>query len=87
MEPPQYITKQQALEIAVQLCKGDSTVFKCFSVKPDYCQFYVTYPDQPCWYVFVPWDDNQVALQSSRVIVISRLTGKILYDGEAGDEG
>jgi D-alanyl-D-alanine carboxypeptidase len=37
----------------------------------------------------VPWNDekDENVIRSSRVIVIDRQTGKILYDGPAGDEG
>lgn len=83
--PP--VTKPQALEIAARVCMGDREEFKCFSKKPESFIPYVAYPDDPCWYVYAPWDDNAVALRSSRIIVISRLTGTIFYDGSAGDEG
>lgn len=83
--PP--ITKQMALEIAKQACKANTEEFSCHTKKPESCCNYVTYPDQPCWYVYVPWGDGLLALRSSRVMVISRLTGKVLYDGSAEDEG
>ena len=83
--PP--ITKQKALEIATQVCKGDRKEFHCYSKKPERCALYATIPDEPCWYVYASWDDNLLALRSSRVIVISRLTGQVFYDGSAGDEG
>jgi hypothetical protein len=37
---------------------------------------YHTFPDEPCWYVYASWDDNLIILRSSRVIVISRMTGQ-----------
>lgn len=83
--PP--ITKQRALEIAARVAMTHGGQFKCYSQKPDNCRFYRIYTDQPCWYVYPPNADNQIMLRSSRVIIISRLTGKILYDGSAGDEG
>jgi hypothetical protein len=83
--PP--ITKPRALEIAAQVCNDQSGEFVCHSQKPESYHFYITYPNQPCWYVSAPWADGRLALRSSRVMVISRLTGKILYDGSAGDEG
>ena len=83
--PP--ITKQKALEIAAQVCKGDRKEFHCYSKKPENCTIYATIPDEPCWYVSTAWDDNQHTLRSSRLIVISRVTGKVFYDGSAGDEG
>jgi hypothetical protein len=82
--PP--ITKQRALEIAARaLNRGGQ--FECYSQKPDSCRLYSINTDQPCWYIYPQHNDLQPALRSSRVIVISRLTGEILYDGSAGDEG
>jgi hypothetical protein len=44
---------------------------------------------EPCWYVFAPWGDSLdgTILRSSRVIVVSKVTGAVLYDGPANDEG
>ncbi len=85
--PP--ITKQKALEIAAQICKADCREFHCYSKKPERYWIYsaIPIPDEPCWYVCASWDDNLLVLRSSRVIVISRLTGQVFYDGSAGDEG
>lgn len=83
--PP--ITKQRALAIAARALTPHGGQFKCYSQKPDSCRIYGINTDQPCWYVYVPWEDRVLALRSSRVMVVSRLTGKILYDGSAGDEG
>ncbi|MDO9446785.1 MAG: hypothetical protein Q7J20_02570 [Candidatus Nitrotoga sp.] len=83
--PP--ITKQRALAIAARALTPHSGQFKCYSQKPDSFRIYGINTDQPCWYVYVPWEDGMLALRSSRVMVISRLTGQILYDGSAGDEG
>lgn len=86
--PP--ITKQKALEIAAQVCGGDHEVFHCYNKKPKGCAIYMVTPipeNEPCWYVYTSWDKNPGVLRSSRVIVISRLTGKVYYDVSAGDEG
>lgn len=39
--------------------------------------------------LYVPWNDGTDGkmLQSSRIIVVSRVSGRILYDGSASDEG
>ena len=81
--PP--ITKQLALAIAARALPTHGGQFKCYSQKPDNCLIYVTWTDQPCWYVYVPCEDGILSLRSSRVMVISRLTGDILYNGSAGD--
>lgn len=87
VSPFPAITKQKALEIATQVCKTDRREFHCYSKKPKNFVIYATFPDEPCWYVSATWDDALHMLRSSRVIVISRMTGKVFYDGSAGDEG
>ncbi|MCR4299591.1 MAG: hypothetical protein NUV75_12745 [Gallionella sp.] len=81
------ITEQRALAIAARAFVPHDGQFKCYSQKPDSCRLYDINTDQHCWYVYAPWPDGMLALRSSRVMVISRSTGKILYDGSAGDEG
>lgn len=81
------ITNQKAMEIAAQKCMSNPAEFKCYGKKPERCRIYGLNPADPCWYVYAPWSDEQTVLRSSRVIVISRMTGEILYDGSAGDEG
>lgn len=46
-------------------------------------------PRERCWCVYVSWDGDKdvIGLRSSRVILVSRQNGSILYDGTAGDEG
>ena len=46
-------------------------------------------PTEPCWFVFVPWGDGKdgTMLRSSHVILVSKISGKVLYDGSANDEG
>lgn len=83
--PP--ITKQKALEIAAQVCKSDGGEFHCYGEKPERCALYHTFSDEPCWWVFAPWGDDLIMLRSSRLIVISRLTGQVFYDGPAHNEG
>jgi len=83
--PP--ITKQRALAIATRAVMPHGGRFECYSQKPDNCRIYDINTGLPCWYVYPPSADNQLMLRSSRVIIISRLNGEILYDGSAGDEG
>jgi hypothetical protein len=83
--PP--ITKQRALAIAARALTPHGREFKCYSQRPDSSRIYGINTDQPCWYVYLPWEDGMLALRSSRVMVISRLTGQTLYDGSSGDEG
>lgn len=84
--PP--ITKSMALGIAQHACNVQDLKFDCYSNKPERCCIlYGINPDEPCWYVMGAWNDNPNVLRSSRLVVISRVTGAILYDGSAGDEG
>jgi hypothetical protein len=57
---------------------------ECYGEKPEQFCVYMT-ADEPCWYIVVPWDDGLVAFRSSRVIVVGKRTGKIHFDGAAGD--
>ena len=85
--PP--ITQRVALDIARQALAQPraSEPLVCHGRKPTQFTIYATW-SEPCWWVEVPWNDKQVnALRCARVIVVGRQTGKVLYDGPAGDEG
>jgi hypothetical protein len=41
---------------------------------------------ESCWYILSSFSDSPM-LASSRLIAISKETGKILFDGSANDEG
>ncbi|MGB4227588.1 MAG: hypothetical protein WBJ68_13240 [Candidatus Dechloromonas phosphoritropha] len=86
--PP--ITQGMALDIARQALAQPvvSAPLICHGRKPVQFNIYASFPE-PCWWVQVPWNDEngQPVIRSSRVIVIGWQSGKILYDGPAGDEG
>lgn len=86
--PP--VTQRMALDIARQALAQSvaSEPLVCHGRKPARFTIYGDLPE-PCWWVQVPWNDEKtvVAIRSSRVIVVGRQTGKVLYDGPAGDEG
>ncbi|MBN8476052.1 hypothetical protein [Sulfuritalea sp.] len=86
--PP--VTRRMALDIARQALAQSvaSEPLICHPRKPADFNIYAGFRE-PCWWVQVPWNDDsgQPVLRSSRVIVIGRQSGKILYDGSAGDEG
>ncbi len=86
--PP--VTREKALGI-VSKALGQSDASEpliCHGRKPKRFSIYADLPE-PCWWVLVPWDDENdvIAIRSSRVIVVGRQTGRIHYDGPAGDEG
>ncbi len=86
--PP--VTRQMALDIASRALAQPvaSEPLVCHGRKPANFNIYGDLLE-PCWWVQVPWNDEKtiVAIRSSRVIVVGRQTGKIYYDGSAGDEG
>jgi hypothetical protein len=86
--PP--VTQRMALAIAQQVLAQPvvSTPLICHIRKPVRFNIYASFPE-PCWWVQVPWNDEKDGnvIRSSRVIVIGRQTGTVLYDGAAGDEG
>ena len=85
--PP--ITRRMALDIARQALAQSvaSEPLICHGRKPARFSIYANLPE-PCWWVQAPSNDREAsALRSSRVIVIGRQTGKVHYDGPAGDEG
>ena len=85
--PP--VTQRMALAIAQQALAQPvtSAPLICHARKPAHFSIYVGFPE-PCWWVQVPWNDKEVnAIRSSRVIVVGRQTGKVHFDGPAGDEG
>jgi len=60
----------------------------CRGRKPASFNIYGSFPE-PCWWIVVPWDDGKdgFMIRSSRVIAVGKQTGKVHYDGSAGDEG
>lgn len=86
--PP--VTRRMALDIATRALAQSvvSEPLICHGRKPPQFRIYATLPE-PCWWVQAPWGDGKdgFMLRSSRVIVIGRKSGRIFYDGPAGDEG
>jgi hypothetical protein len=85
------IDEQAALQIAVKQASKppdvDVSQFKIFPSNPG-IHIYAM-PTEPCWFVYAPWGDkfDGIMLRSSRVIIISKQSGKVLYDGSTNDEG
>lgn len=80
------VKEWQAQFIVARNCGVPLGDYPCFSKKPSNFNLYLNTKD-PCWYVVVPWPEQNSIIRSSRVVVISRLTAEVLYDGAAGDEG
>lgn len=84
------ISLNDALQIASQSLENDvqGVRLRCHGRKLDNCRIY-NVPSEPCWYIYPSWSDNKevIAIRSSRVILVGKLTGIIHFDGSAGDEG
>ena len=80
------ISPDKALDIA-RLCNSDRKL-KIYSITgflPDNCLVY-NCPEN-CWFVLCDSDPKILGLKSSRLICVSKETGKIMYDGSANNEG
>ncbi len=88
MFPP--IHRSEALHIASRALAMDArnAALTCYGTMPLNCRIYKA-TSESCWYIYVRWNEGKdgLAIRSSRVILVGKLTGTIHYDGSAGDEG
>ncbi len=84
--PP--VGKRQAALIASRAVAPNLRQFRVYGKRPPNVNLY-NLPTEPCWYVFAPWHDGKddLMLRSSRLLLVSKISGKVLYDGSANDEG
>ena len=83
------VSRRKARAIAVGCFRPPpASAFQIRSGLPSNAHFYNA-PDEPFWCVHAPWGDglDSLCLRNSRIILISKRSGKILYDGSAHDEG
>ena len=83
------ISRKRALQIAREQCQiGDLDVKIRGDVAGGDLNLYQV-PDEPFWLLTLGWGDGKDGsmLRSSRLILISKRTGDVLYDGSAQDEG
>ena len=82
------IGKKKAVKISMKSRAPDISQFHAFETLPENMNLYHA-PQEPCWYVSAPWGDglDSQTLRSSRIIIVSKKTGRVLYDGSAHDEG
>ena len=80
--------RRQVAVIARRAVVPDVRQFRVYSRKPENVNVY-NVPTEPCWYVFAPWVDGKdgTMLRSSHVLLVSKISGRVLYDGSANDEG
>jgi len=86
LSPP--VSRRQAVEIAREQCTLDRRSFAIYDRMPANTTIYY-HPPEPCWFVLAPWGDGYDGrmLRSSRLILVSKASGKVLFDGSANDEG
>ncbi|MCP5537545.1 MAG: hypothetical protein H7A51_15090 [Akkermansiaceae bacterium] len=84
--PP--LGKRRAMRIAMRHCQPELESFKHCSASIDQLNIYCK-PTEPCWLIYAPWLDgrDREVLRSSRIIMVSKSSGEVLYDGSANDEG
>lgn len=82
------VSEADAADIAREICSLKPESFSVHSSMPPRAAVYGC-PREPSWYVVVTRDDERRGqiFGSSRLIIISRQTGEVLYDGSANDEG
>jgi len=80
------VSRRAAVEIAREACLPDSASLRVLDCDPASLCIY-DLPKEPFWIVSVPTDYGAVALQSSRVVLVSKATGKVLFSGRAYNEG
>ena len=82
------VGKRKAVDIAKRHIVSTLGHFSVYNKKPDNVCLYQL-PSEPCWYVLAPWNDGKdgLMLRSSRMLIISKTTGNVLFDGSAHDEG
>ena len=82
------ITRNKALSIAHHKTGLPRESFTVCRKLPSNCMIYNP-PVDSCWVVQALWDDGKDGsmLRSSRLLLISKRSGEVLYDGPANDEG
>lgn len=85
-EPGEPMARETALRMAAWRTKVSVDELTLYDEQPPMSGVYRTWADE-CWWIFAPWNDGQLALRSSRIIVIRKSDGLVMCDGPAGDEG
>lgn len=83
------ISEEKALDIAQEATKAERSRLEILGTNPGNLRIYNGGPSEPAWYVYAPWGDglDGMMIRSSRIVIISKKTGKILCKGRACDEG
>ena len=81
------ISKEQALEIfRAHIAMDEPRIHDITDSRPNVNVYGM--PSEECWYILCSYNPHgPPMLASSRLICISKITGRILFDGSANDEG
>ena len=75
--------KDAAKIIRRHLIKTVPLVFEIQEGIPPGCVFYNVSTDEPCWTAYIP--SEKLMIGKSRCICVSKRSGKVIYDGLAGE--
>lgn len=79
------ITKEKALQmIRKHLSRQIPRNLEIQDGLPEGCILYGVPKDEPCWTAWIPSERSMVG--SSRIICISKKTGRVIYDGLSNEE-
>jgi hypothetical protein len=78
-----FLSQNQALKVARKHLAQAIRIFSVTEILPANCRAYNA--PKNCWYVLC--SSETIMLGPSRLICIDKVTGKIVYDSPAGDEG
>jgi hypothetical protein len=81
----QTITQQKAKALAAEYLSGSIKIYMVTEILPSNCNAYNA--PKNCWYVLCSYNTTPYILCSSRLLCIDKVTGEVVYDGSAGDEG
>ncbi len=81
------MTAKEALEIAAMHNGGKPLIAPTVHDElPPNCTMYRWWSGE-CWHIQSQADERPEILRSTRLIIIQRETGRVVYDGDANDEG
>ena len=82
------MTAKEALDIATAHNGGQPLIDPTVHDElPPNCSVDRTWKAGECWHILSNQDRRKYVLRSSRLILVRKSDGSVLYDGEANDEG
>ena len=83
------VSRRKALKIAAKALMPDPNDFEIHEKIPDNMNVYMKQnQNEPCWYIVLPRGAAGTGmLMNSHLVIISKHTAQIIYNGSANDEG